>query len=60
LRPELRFQLLDLLAERRLRHVQPFGRPAEVELLGQREEVTQLSRSQVKVPFHARNYTQKE
>jgi hypothetical protein len=34
---------LDGLAQRRLRHVQPFGGATEVQLLGHRDEVPRLA-----------------
>ena len=39
---QLALQPLDLLAQRRLHDVLPLGRPAEVQLLGQRHEVAKL------------------
>ncbi len=36
-------QDLDLLAERRLRHAEPVGGPAEMPLLGDREEVPEMA-----------------
>jgi len=36
-------QLADLLAERRLRHAQPLRRLAEVQRIGNSEEVTQVA-----------------
>lgn len=41
-RAQLLLNLLDLAAERRLRHVQPFGRTAKVQLLGHGDEIGQL------------------
>jgi hypothetical protein len=37
--PELLFEPADLVTERRLGDVQPLGRPAEVKLLGDGDEV---------------------
>jgi hypothetical protein len=39
---ELRLDLSDRLGQRRLRYAQAFGRPAEVQLLVDREEVAQV------------------
>jgi hypothetical protein len=41
LRPKLLLQAFDLVAQRGLGHVQPLGRPAEVQLLCNGHEVTQ-------------------
>jgi hypothetical protein len=41
--PELVLQQPDLVAQRGLRHVQPLGRPAEVQLLGDGDEVAQVA-----------------
>jgi hypothetical protein len=40
---ELALECPDSLAERRLRHVQALGRPAEVQLLGDGDEVRQMA-----------------
>ncbi len=40
---DVRFQLLDLLAERRLRGVQPLRRASKVQLFGDRDEVPQMA-----------------
>jgi hypothetical protein len=42
--------LLDLLAQRRLRHMQPRGRSPEVKLLGDGDEVTELPQLQQTPP----------
>ena len=42
-RPDLLLELADLLAQRRLRHVQALGRAAEVQLLGDDDEVAQVA-----------------
>ena len=47
LSPELTFKVADLLRQRRSRNVQPLRGPTEVQLLGNRDEVAQLSE------FHA-------
>ena len=51
--PQLTFQPLHLLAQRRLHDVLPLRRPAEVQLLGQRHEVAKLpklhTRRQVRI-----------
>ena len=39
---EFAFQPLDLCADRGLRHMDPLGRPGEVGLLGDRDEVLEL------------------
>lgn len=39
--PDLGFQLLDRPAQGRLAHVQSHGGPAEVEFLGDRDEIAQ-------------------
>jgi hypothetical protein len=44
----------DLAAERRLRDVQPLGRPGEVPLLGDRQEVPQPSQAEHAVMLRAR------
>jgi hypothetical protein len=41
--PELALQVLDLLAQRGLRNVQAPGSPAEMELLGNCDEVAKVS-----------------
>jgi hypothetical protein len=46
-RAELVLELADLVAQRRLRDVQARGRAAEVELLGDGEEVAQQARLEV-------------
>ena len=43
LHPELVLQQPDLVAQRRLRHVQPLRGPAEVQLLGDGDEVAELA-----------------
>jgi hypothetical protein len=40
LRPELLLKAFDLVAQRGLGHVQPLGRPAEVQLLSNSHEIT--------------------
>ena len=50
LHAELAFQRLDRLRQRRLRHVQPLRRPAEVQLFGDGEEVAGLP------DFHIKTY----
>ena len=42
-RADLLLELADLLAQRRLRHVQALGRAAEVQLLGDDDEVAQVA-----------------
>ena len=41
--PQLGLELTDLLGQRRLGHVQPLGGPAEVPLLGDGDEVAQVT-----------------
>ena len=41
--PQLTFQPLHLLAQRRLHDVLPLSRPAEMQLLGQRHEIAKLT-----------------
>jgi len=41
--PKLFFELPDLMAERRLTEMQPIGGAAEVERLGQRDDVAKVS-----------------
>jgi len=41
--PELFFELPDLMAERRLTQIQPFGGPAEVQRLGQHDDVAKMT-----------------
>ena len=41
--PKLFFELPDLMAERRLAEIQPFGGAAEVERFGQRDDVAKVS-----------------
>ncbi|HEU4691746.1 MAG TPA: hypothetical protein VFS23_25455 [Vicinamibacterales bacterium] len=40
--PKLFFELLDLMAERRLAEIQPLGGTAEVQCLGQRHDVAKM------------------
>jgi len=42
LRPELTFEVADLLRQRRSSDVKPFCRPTEMQLLGNSDEVVQL------------------
>ena len=42
----LGLQLFDLLAERRLGDVEPLGGPAEVKVLGHRDEILEMSKVQ--------------
>ena len=44
LRPHRGFKLLDVQAERRLRDGQALGRAAKVQLFGQHEEITQVTK----------------
>ena len=48
---DLGFELLDLVRQRRLGDVDGFGRTGEVELLGERREITQMTQ------FHGRLHT---
>jgi len=43
LNSHIMFQQLNLAAQRRLRHVQPFGSPAEMQFLGDGNKATQLA-----------------
>ncbi len=47
LSPELTFKVADLLRQRRSRNVKPLRSPTEMQFLGNRDEVAQLSE------FHA-------
>ena len=47
LSPELTFEIADLLRQRRSRNVKPIRGPTEMQFLGNRDEVAQLSE------FHA-------
>jgi hypothetical protein len=40
---ELALERLDLQAERRLRHMQPLGRPPEMQLLGNGDEIPEMA-----------------
>ena len=40
---ELALERLDLLAERRLLHAEPLGRPGDVALLGDRDEIAKMT-----------------
>jgi hypothetical protein len=51
LSPELTFEIADLLRQRRTRNVEPLGGPTEMQVLGNRDEVAQLSE------FHAMDRT---
>ena len=52
--PELALEIPDRPRKRRLRHVQALGGAAEVQLLGNRDEVPQLSQLDWKI--HYRGY----
>ena len=41
--PQLFFELADLMAERRLAQIQPLGSAAEVQRLGQRDDVAKMT-----------------
>ena len=43
LSPEFTFEIADLLRQRRPRNVKPLSGPTEMQFLGNRDEITQLS-----------------
>jgi hypothetical protein len=55
LHPESLLQILNLLTERRLRHVQMLCRPTKVAVFGHRDKIAQMSEFHSLIPFLYQN-----